>query len=543
MTTRDQNREHIIRLLQEYTTSPSTEEMLYRIAEPSGMLAACKWLSQQYQAQDRESKAWFEAACQGHQVKAEEFLAEIEYVLSLFTPAQAGDAALYALFDLHSGAGREALKQRYRQLCRRYHPDAVSGADKQDTEAFIAITQAYRTLLGREQEGPTPVTAAINHHWQQQSDQQDRQQRTKRSILWFSLVALALAVVSLVAAHQYNTHLMMTGLRNKGTAFVPPARKTSSEDERAPQRPPGRTQQLEVAPVVAEAVTPPPVTATVATFSPDPEKLAAATVVTATPAASRPVDPGPVAAAPVEKATPSAPALSAPLAAVSPPANPTLAPRPAEAKPGKKEAVLARPQVAAALAPAKDPAPTLDRPGKKLVKESQAAPPPPPPAKVVATATEKKAPPPPTAAATTVDQQHQPPPEAVAPAAPPPPPEEQIREKIESFLQAYSSAYRQKNLLAFSRFFTLDATENGKPLQDIMKVYTQLFESTESIRLGISLHNWQQDKDLLRIHGRFGISLVYKDGKKVLGRGVIDFKIADDRGRWQIKTLTYAFDD
>jgi hypothetical protein len=121
--------------------------------------------------------------------------------------------------------------------------------------------------------------------------------------------------------------------------------------------------------------------------------------------------------------------------------------------------------------------------------------------------------------------------------------EQQTQKQIETFLQDYATAYQQKNLLAFSRFFALDATENGRSLRDVLTDYTQLFEATESLRLGISLLNWQQNKTMLSLHGRFTIALLYKGGKKTQGRGAIDFQLTDDRGKWEIKALTYAFDE
>lgn len=39
-----------------------------------------------------------------------------------------------------------ALKRRYKELCKRHHPDA-NGGDKREEERFKEIGQAYRTLL------------------------------------------------------------------------------------------------------------------------------------------------------------------------------------------------------------------------------------------------------------------------------------------------------------------------------------------------------------------------------------------------------------
>jgi hypothetical protein len=158
--------------------------------------------------------------------------------------------------------------------------------------------------------------------------------------------------------------------------------------------------------------------------------------------------------------------------------------------------------------------------------------------------TEKKGQPVPIAVPASNNQQRMPQAaQEVAPPSPGPSLEQQTQKQIEIFLQDYATAYQQKNLLAFSRFFALDATENGKSLKDVLTDYTQLFEATESLRLGISLLNWQQNKTMLSLHGRFTIALMYKGGRKTQGRGAIDFQLADNRGKWEIKALTYAFDE
>lgn len=60
-------------------------------------------------------------------------------------PAEKARAAMN-LMELEPPLTLESLKARYKQLVKRYHPDATGG-DKVAEERFKLISQAYRTLL------------------------------------------------------------------------------------------------------------------------------------------------------------------------------------------------------------------------------------------------------------------------------------------------------------------------------------------------------------------------------------------------------------
>lgn len=52
----------------------------------------------------------------------------------------------YSILNLKSGATIVEIKARYRVLCKQYHPDKTGG-DKDKTEKFLAIKDAYEALL------------------------------------------------------------------------------------------------------------------------------------------------------------------------------------------------------------------------------------------------------------------------------------------------------------------------------------------------------------------------------------------------------------
>jgi hypothetical protein len=60
--------------------------------------------------------------------------------------ASAAELAAMRVMDLSGPLSLDILKARYKELCKRHHPDA-NGGDKDAEERFKQIGQAYKTLL------------------------------------------------------------------------------------------------------------------------------------------------------------------------------------------------------------------------------------------------------------------------------------------------------------------------------------------------------------------------------------------------------------
>jgi hypothetical protein len=226
MNTRE--REHIGRLIQKFAAKAATDDLLILIAETDGLLEACKRLLGE--AKDPVTVAWLRSECEAAKTRPSLFLAEIEAILTIIKPGQE-HADLYALLELEPGAGREAIKRNYRRLSRRYHPD--TGGSERDKDTFIRITQAYQRLLASADSTPgeLPTPRRDNNHWRNSvvagtSDLRRAQKR--RNVVVVALLSLTLIFVSLLAARTYNSRVMMTGLKNKGLAFVPPPQTTAT---------------------------------------------------------------------------------------------------------------------------------------------------------------------------------------------------------------------------------------------------------------------------------------------------------------------------
>ena len=604
-------REHIGRLIRRFAAGAATDDLLILIAEHSGLLEACKQLLAE--TKDPVTAAWLKSECEAAKTRPGLFQAEIEAILTIIKPSQE-HADLYALLELEPGAGREAIKRNYRRLSRRYHPD--SGGSKQDEDTFIRITQAYQRLLASADSTPgeLPTPRRENSHWRNSvvagtSDLRRAQKR--RNVVVVALLSLTLIFVSLLAARTYNSRVMMSGLKNKGVAFVPPTPTTAATTPtpKSPEKHAGQPDRTAATPKAPEGhatdvgcgphtnCTPAPTTTAAATnrTAPTTNPTPAATPTpksseghtandgyaartngtptsTTTTAATDQTEPTtkPITAAATGRAVPTenTPSPTTTTATAILPAEPAAHPEtlvsltpaarkqpvsPAHAEPGtpttptaepaaQQPIAATQPSAAAHAATAGQTAHTESTPPAPTIATTTAqplvAPPPPKPTPSTPTLTATQ----PQPAPTTTD--HQPPsPESVvaAAAAPQPPTASQTRERIDTFLQAYTAAYEQKNLPTFTRFFATNATENGKPLTDVLSAYAELFHSAETLRFTVSPDQYEHNQGHLHLRGRFTIAMTFKDEGTKSGQGEITFRLTDTTPP-QVQTLRYTFD-
>ena len=546
-------REQIGRLIQMFAAKAATDDLLILIAETDGLLQACKQLLAE--AKDPVTAAWLQSECEAAKTRPDQFLAEIEAILTVIKPGQE-HTDLFALLELEPGAGREAIKRNYRRLSRRYHPD--TGGNEGDEDTFIRITQAYQRLMASaettETELPTPRRE--NSHWRNSvvaGSSDLRRTQKRRNVVVVALLSLALIFVSLLAARTYNSRVMMTGLKNKGVAFVPPTPTTAATP--TPKSPEVQAKQPDHA-----AATPTPKS---------PEGQAAD-----------------VGCAARTDCTPSAPTIAAATNQTEPTTKPTTAATPSpnladehttrpdriartndhptdqpayHLAPEKRKKILARAAIAAEHR-SKTPETPPAVPDKKLASAATGKTPPAAPDKKLASATTEKIPSAvpdkkiASAAPETTPPAGQPTQPTRAAAAPSPEKpavattsattrndQQLARKRVDTFLNSYTTAYEQKNLMAFSRFFTVNATENGKPLNDVLSAYAELFHSARTLRFTVSPNKYENEQGQLLLRGRFSIAMSFEGGASRTGQGDINFRLTDT-DPVQIQSLHYTFD-
>lgn len=243
-----QEREQIGRLIRRFAAKAATDDLLVLIAETDGLLEACKRLLGE--AKDPVTAAWLQSECEAAKTRPNLFLAEIEDILTVIKPSQE-HADLYALLELEPGSGREAIKRNYRRLSRRYHPDAGGGEGDEDT--FIRITKAYQQLMAYAETAATelPAPRRENSHWRRSlvpDITEARRTQKRRNVVMVALLSLTLIFVSLLAARTYNSHVMMSGLKNKSLALVPPTVGDQTPPATTPSAPTTASTKAQSAP-------------------------------------------------------------------------------------------------------------------------------------------------------------------------------------------------------------------------------------------------------------------------------------------------------
>ena len=111
-----------------------------------------------YGGWERESRA-FSAAAASPGPRWSDFVDPLDAIGARFRPARPsqrrdgrelsdGDRRALKVLGLPVDADRRALRQRYLELVRRYHPDK-NGGDRSHEKALQAVIEAYTALKGR----------------------------------------------------------------------------------------------------------------------------------------------------------------------------------------------------------------------------------------------------------------------------------------------------------------------------------------------------------------------------------------------------------
>ena len=561
-----QEREHIGRLIERFALRAPTDDLLIFIAETGGMFEACSRLVREAASGDRAIVDWLRQQCQAARVRPAAFLAEIEDILTVIKPSQE-HADLFAVLELEPGASREAIKQSYRRLCRRYHPD--TGGGNRDDAAFMRITNAYHQLLHGEAQAPASTAARREgSHWRRAlvpDIAEARRAQKRKNVVVVALLALVLVFVSLLAARTYNSRVMMTGLKNKSLASGPPTTTPSVPETTTTAAAPSPTRQDEQAAKTGRAAHPEsmPSASITASKEAQPTPNDAPSAPPRTAAKRVPADdttPPPsetLLIAPLASTTPLVAIASGQAASTRMVETPATDPAPPVEKPvvhltpGKKKKVAPSTTVAAQHQTAASPVPTLAAASPAFGQSDAAAAKPtiaaaqPPPVEHAANAgcaaRTDCTPPAATTAGTEAQPASTPSSAATTKKSPQPPTQPQPRERIDAFLHAYTAAYEQKNLPTFARFFAADATENGKTLNEVLSAYQNLFTTAQTLRFTVSPQKYEHHQGQLHLRGRFTSAMTFKDDVTTSGQGDITFRLTDTTPP-QVQTLRYTFD-
>ncbi len=133
----------------------------------------------------------------------------------------------FATLGISPGADRDEIKQAYRTLSLRYHPDSASAQYQNNPEKFIAINKAYHALLTAQLSEESEAKSIPKTPWRKNRARRFSSTSAKKLFIWIFGSLVILAVLSTIASITVKNRAMLAGLRKSRTglaASVPPAK-------------------------------------------------------------------------------------------------------------------------------------------------------------------------------------------------------------------------------------------------------------------------------------------------------------------------------
>ncbi|MCL7488973.1 MAG: J domain-containing protein [Desulfobulbaceae bacterium] len=475
------------KLVSAFVDIATTEDLILFVAGTDNMLGYCQELMEQY---DRNKLALLtmeiNSLCAAKGVLPGLLYSEIRKVLIALNRFHLAGHDHFAILGLPENATIEETKKAYRQLSRRYHPDAA-GNDPAATQRFMEISGAYHAIMAARSDVQPPAGGKI---WRKKSaTPAGRHQRNrKRFFLTFIPLILALTAITFYVSEKYDEEALRRHVAASSTAGVlnsdiisgkveletvgeenrhsTAAEETAARQILAGAPPPTERQPEKPADSVAEEEQP----------APD----AAPAIQAENPALAETKNPDPV--IPVA-AGEHAPAEPAPLAPVSLP----------EKEPAVHRTIPGDQGPASLNKPRKEPQLPL-LPGKNSRQ---------------------------------------------------PAPEQKQRSDqetaIENILTQYADLYSAKEMNRFLALFCADATENGQPQAHLIDRYKSLFTHTEAIDLNLETIKWHRHQNGFEAESMFKAKYIYKDGHIKNHTGKITFFLTDEPDGLKIQSLDYVF--
>ena len=119
-----------------------------------------------------------------------------------------------------------------------------------------------------------------------------------------------------------------------------------------------------------------------------------------------------------------------------------------------------------------------------------------------------------------------------------------LKERLQSFLEVYCRTYEMKDLDQFSTFFARDAKENDKPFHNLLPKYRKNFDVIEFINYRIELKKYKFDDEhgRINIEGRFFLEWLPGDTQWRRNSGKIFMELQESGTSFKISRLDYYGD-
>jgi hypothetical protein len=217
-------RQQIRDLVKKYSEDCGTESLIAYIAETTGMLAAGQALLNNIDRDGSIVAEWLQQECSAEDVTLYLFLQEVSKVVALFYPNQKVDDH-YVTLGVPAGASLEEIKQAFRKLSLRYHPDTASSQYHNNPEKFIAINKAYHALLSGDTNGERDEYVDQGKQWRRKEERGITPEQRRKVFTCTLVVLIVLVVITTIISMNYRKRAMLAGLQESRGAFIPPARK------------------------------------------------------------------------------------------------------------------------------------------------------------------------------------------------------------------------------------------------------------------------------------------------------------------------------
>lgn len=118
---------------------------------------------------------------------------------------------------------------------------------------------------------------------------------------------------------------------------------------------------------------------------------------------------------------------------------------------------------------------------------------------------------------------------------------ESMTREVDRFVTRYANAFASRNLGAFLGLFDPSATENGKPVSELIHNYQSNFRKSKRIEYGITVQGWRLQGSLLDINGVFRLKAEFKDDTAVSSSGSIKLALKRYGDDFRVVHLDYKF--
>jgi hypothetical protein len=544
-------------LIQKIAARPSTEELLFFIAEDEAITLACSGLQKKIAGSNKKELAKINALCQKYHISLVYLNRELNHIQNIFAPRETISDD-HKLLGLQAGANIAEVKQAYRKLSIKYHPDT---SNKKNTAQFIEITKAYQHIITSANNKKSSAAPSPSAWRYRENNPPPPQQRKKKYLYLFLFVTVALVLVIVSFSIHYQKHAMLNNISKKNQA---PAKQTSPAGEKATaakvqpvahQEHPLVSSKVQLKKIKQAA---PPVSAKttekLSSLHSSQKHVPAVPATPAVPAAlvsseSRPQVIQPLASeekSGVEVGNfASSISFSHAQFEINDRKNFSVQKPDQEEKEEKAKSIISVEETneffsdilkqkkltgerVKATAPAPVPAVVPVQQTSNQKKTSSAFPEKRYQAAVIVKPKERKIRKKKLSAADN-DQTHQ---------------GLSIQDSLRQFVKSYTTAYISRDIGKFALFFTKGAQENGKPFSAMRAKYKQLFDATQSIDYRIDILNTdiQKKGTAATLTGRLHVQLIYSPEKIKSNTGTVTFFLIKKGKSYKVKALNYNID-